>query len=208
MEVIESSLRPGDVILVYSNSWISKVIRFGLDIFRRRLGDAGRQIYSHCATVIDIFGVKMVGEALFPKYCIDSYENTYKDKGRKMIVLTPVVPYSQEEIRDLSIESMKLTREKLYYGFADTILYQPMLILTGRWYGSTGSRANRSVNCSEAAAYLANHARPGMCSDQHMYNPYMFMMNPNYRILGSDESGWENELKSYYARTEGVRRRD
>lgn len=138
----------GDIYLVKGTSWLARAIQFWMRVYLKRTGTTTDFIPNHAATVIDVWGVAMVAEAnakgVEARYTADEYI-----KKNKIVVMR----VNQEVDADWSKYASQYFAIPHRYDVLNFI-YQMLMILTGKWYGPTGHKAERRIYCSEYVAIL------------------------------------------------------
>jgi hypothetical protein len=185
LEDLKSKLVPGDIGLVKSNTFLSKGIRFFENLYRKNIKKLPPiKLYSHCFTVVDIWGELYVAEALIKGLAVRPLDEVFKDYTNfsDTIILTPKKKYSAVEQDKISKEavlsSLKITR----YDFIG-IVNQAILTTTGKWIGpGDGSKAERRLYCAEAVATWANKVRPKTFDRPAQTNPVDVEINKYYTL--------------------------
>lgn len=183
------ALDVGDVLLVYDgSSFVAKGIQFFMRKYRRKKKIITLKNYHHSANVIEIWGYLHIAEAIGKGYAVNKPLKAYSLNSWKtrVHILTPIKPYKESEKRELSEAatgySLKLTRYD-YFNF----LFQIWLIMTGKWIGPKGKKAENRFYCSEATATLANIIRPGTFKLPAATNPIDVAINEHYRLRTDEE---------------------
>lgn len=147
----------GDIMLQRTNSWLSKAIMFWMNVYRLKMKLPKRELYSHVAIVIDMYGQKYVAEAvangvrLYPD--ADKY---FREKDVK--VKTWVKPLSDKEKSEFSKEAAKYAHIPTRYDFLN-FWFQMKYILTGKWRGPRNDESKKRLYCSEYAAVVMDKVR-------------------------------------------------
>jgi hypothetical protein len=180
------SLVPGDILLVRGGSFISKAIRWHLELYRKQLGIDKREVFSHAATVVEIWGKKYVVEAESNGININPLDDTYGSKDPKDILIkTPRKPYSKVEQELMNTSASKDAFNPHRYDFM-AFVYQIDMIkrtrntMDKKWAGPTGNKATDRLYCSEACATWANIVRPGTFDKPWSVNPLDIDLNKYY----------------------------
>jgi hypothetical protein len=181
-----SNVVPGDVLLVRGNSFISKAIRFHMELYRKQLGLPKRELYSHAAIVVEIWGKKYVVEAQADGININTLEEAYGDKDPKDILIkTPRKPYSKGEQEQMNTVATRYSFKPHRYDFL-ALIYQIDMIKRTRkttdkkWAGPTGKDAERRLYCTEVFADCANTVRPCTFDKPWTVNPLDIDLNKYY----------------------------
>lgn len=182
----KDKLTPGDILLVRGDSFISKAIRFHMEAYRKALGIPKRELYSHSATVISVWGKLYVAEAQADGINIRTFEEAYGDKDlRNMLVKTPRKPYTKSEQEHISKVASNCTFKPTRYDFL-SILYQvdmirwAILTKNKKWSGPEGKKAEKRMYCTEASATWANTVRPNTFDKPWTINPLDIDLNKYY----------------------------
>lgn len=138
----------GDIYLVKGTSWLARAIQFWMKVYINRNGLITDFIPNHVATVIDVWGVAMVAEAnakgIEVRYTAGEYI-----KKNKLVVMT----INQDVDPDWSKYASQYFTIPHRYDVLNFI-YQMIMILTGKWVGPKGHKAERRIYCSEYIAIL------------------------------------------------------
>ena len=138
----------GDIYLVRSSSLLARAIQFWMKVYVNRNRKVTDFIPNHAATVIDIWGVKMVAEAnakgIEAKYTAEEYI-----KKNKIAVMR----INEEVAEDWSKYASQYFIIPHRYDIFNFV-YQMIMILTGKWVGPKGHKAERRIYCSEYVAIL------------------------------------------------------
>lgn len=184
--VENSNLRSGDILLVFSNSFMSKQIRKWLNIYRKKLGLPVRTLYSHCAGIIEVWGEIYVVEAIETGVNIRKFEDAYESKLNRVKIITPKKIYSKVEAVDYCKASQEMTFTPTRYDFMNFIYQMDMIARTKNtmnenWAGPTGEKATDKLYCSETVATLANIVRPETFEKPWATNPLDVDLNKYYK---------------------------
>lgn len=71
------------------------------------------------------------------------------------------------------------------YDFASLILWQPILLLTGKWFGKKGEKADKRQYCSEYVAWCHEVPNPWEMSPKKLFE--WFEGSENYKNIGRYE---------------------
>lgn len=176
----------GDILLTRGNYWISKVIRYFMEKYRKNLGLKPMEVYSHAAMVIDMWGVLYVTEALQGGITITPLEEAYGKYSLKDLKLkTPRKSYSKSERECMSKIASKNAFRPTRYDFL-ALLWQIKRVnhakntVDPNWSGSTEDKATRRLYCTEACAYWSNQVRPNTFKEPWATNPLDVDINQYY----------------------------
>lgn len=181
---ISNSPQVGDIILVHGGSFLAKGIQFFMNIYRSKQDLAKRKLYNHVAVVIDLYGQKYIAEAVAKGVQVipdaDKYVAT-----RDCTVLTWVNPLTAKEKAELSREAAKYALEIHRYDVLN-FPYQIKYIMTGKWRGPTGDKAERRIYCSELAAIVMDKIRGSFDGQTWDKNPLDIELSPDLKVLSED----------------------
>lgn len=181
-----SNLRPGDIILSHSNTWLSLGIRRFLNIYRKKLGLPVRTLFSHAAGIIEVWGELYVVEAVAEGVVIRKFEDQYENKLNRCKVITPRKLYSKMEAINYCKLAQELTFKSTEYDYANFIYQIDMILRTKHsmdedWKGPTNKKASDRLYCSELVATIANRVRPNTFSKPWATNPLDVDLNKYYK---------------------------
>ena len=135
--------KAGDILLVGSNHLISRIIK-----------KATKSEVNHAGLIVKLAGEFYVIEAerrgiqLTP---IDEKKYNYLKPGNKEYwILRPKFKLDIDAITTLALEA-----ERGKYDFISLIVWQPLLLITGRWFGKK-NRGDNVFYCSEFVAWIYN----------------------------------------------------
>jgi hypothetical protein len=159
-----ANINAGVVGLVHGHNAIAKIIQFWMRIYSKK-----KKVYSHGFIIIEFEGQIYVAEAIRKGVTISLFEKEYGGK-KNYILFEPKVPWTPDEIKKLSHAAIESSFNVTRYSFGD-ITFQILLIITGKWFGPTGNRAEKRMYCSEAVATWINKVRPGFFINPPATNP-------------------------------------
>ncbi len=181
---------PGDIGLIKGKrfklwepmTWISSGIRYFMRKYNKRKGYPADDIYTHAFTFIDIWGNPYVAEALREGITIQPFEKAYsvKDHGR-IKILSPADAYDKTEKELISKTAIASALVPTRYDIMN-FFYQIILVLSGRWIGPKGKRAEKRLYCSEACATWANKVRADTFKNPAATNPLDVDLNEAYIV--------------------------
>lgn len=178
---ILKKLKPGDIVLLGTKNWLSKIIQFFMRIQRKKQGlpvPTGI-IASHAGTLINMWGQLYIAEALEQGIVVSPFEDRYRFKWDYIKILTPKKPYTVSEQDKVSKAAAEDSLKPHRYDFFG-LLFQAKMILTGKWTGPTGDKADRRYYCTEAVANWANKVRPNTFSKEEAAGPLDIEFNKYY----------------------------
>jgi hypothetical protein len=181
---------PGDIILVGSNSFLSKGIQFFMKAYNKKLGlPEKKEYYSHAALVINVWGQLYVAEALADGINVAPLDKTYANTLKHIKVLTPKKAYSNTEKEDISKIASAYALTPTRYDFLNFLYQIDMIKETTKkdgpdaeWDGPTGSKAEHRIYCSELVATCANKVRPDTFKLPAATNPLDIELNRYYKV--------------------------
>lgn len=177
----EPPFLPGDIGLVKSKGFLPKAIRLFMNVYKKTQGlPTLSETYNHAFVIINIWDNLFVVEAEAKGVVIQPFELTYKNKDN-VKYKTPIKPYSEAEVEKISKLAATLVFETRRYDFISLLVWQPLLVLTGKWYGSKNNKATKRFYCSELAATLANLVRANTFSKPYAVNPADLDVNKYYK---------------------------
>lgn len=179
-----NKLRPGDIILYGNHTFVSKCIQFFMKILRKKKGLPVPKgiIASHAGTLINMWGQLYIAEALENGIVVRPFVEAYKNKMDKVKILSPKKAYSipeQERISKVAAEDSLKPHRYDFFG----LWFQLKLVLTGKWTGPTGDKADRRLYCTEAVANWANRVRPNTFSNEESVGPFDIEFNKYYQVI-------------------------
>lgn len=155
--MMENKIKSGDILFCTGKSLLSKLIM-----------KFTKSNYSHAALAIEVWGEICI---------IDSQKDgtnlrLLKEWGKNYKYKYDIVrPFSfTTEMKSRAIEKMGFTP----YDFYSLVILQPLYLITKRWFGKRGEKAEKRMYCSEFVAYVF-----GIKDDFEM-NPgglYIFCIN-------------------------------
>jgi hypothetical protein len=177
----EPDIAIGDIGLETTNQFISRAIRYLLNIYRKLRGYKAKALYSHAFIFIEVWGQLHVAEAIRKGVVIRPFKIAYPDPARfKVKIKRPKKPYTKKEQEKLCKECLKAVMEPHPYDFLD-LLAQVWLIFTGKWIGHRGRTAEGKYYCSEFVAFMTNKVRRYFDKPEQT-NPYDVDDNSNFTV--------------------------
>lgn len=176
-----NNAKPGDIILSGSNTWLSRIIKKFMRLYSKKQKVRVDKVYSHAAMVINLWDNLYVAEAEANGINIRPLFRTYGVINKDVLLLTPKKKYlvkEQEEISKVATKSALVPTRYDYF----SLLHQVRYIMTGKWPGSKGSKANKRLYCTEAAALWANMVRPKTFDVSYSVNPVDIQTNKYYKV--------------------------
>lgn len=174
-----NNIVPGDIILVKGNTWIARQIRKLMNLYLKKKGLKTREVYSHAAIVIEVWGELYVAEAGPKGVQILPLDFTYRRILDKVKIKTPRKPYTKREKEYISKNVIRTVFSPTRYDYFG-LLHQIEYILTGTWDGKIGSKAKKKLYCTEAVAGWVNSVRPNTFDNEASINPVDIDINKYY----------------------------
>jgi hypothetical protein len=201
MKYTETIMQPGDILLWVGTRFVSKRIREFMQVYAKRKNIKGAPSFNHGANAVDDMDNVIIGESQAKGYLNLPIEKTeYPGKENNFIILTPAVPYSEKEKTLFSRASYVLSCVATRYDFASLLLWQPLMVVTGKWYGRKGNNAEGRMYCTEACGHCANKVRPGTFEEAST-NPLDIFINDNYVVKYAPDSiaipEWKAKAKDF-----------
>ena len=183
-----NNLKPGDIILYKGSRWLSRAIRYFMNKYRKKLGLPNRELFSHAAMVISIWGKLYVAEAIGNGITIRPYDVTYANKKNKIKILTPKKAYTKKEQDNISTIAVAYALEPTRYDFFNFLFQIDMIrkqtkYSDKKWAGPVGKKAEKRLYCTEAVATWANKVRPNTFDKPWTVNPVDVDINKYYKVL-------------------------
>ena len=150
-------IKVGDVILVKGGSWLARQIQNWMNIYRLKKGLPKRKLYNHAAVVVNLWGEKYIAEATEKGVTVIPNALDYV-LFKDTLVLTWIDPLNQKEQDLFSKTAIKYALEPHRYDFLN-FFYQIKYILTGKWSGPIGKKAEKRLYCTEFAAVCMDKVR-------------------------------------------------
>lgn len=178
---VDTEFLPGDIGLEKSKGFLPTAIRWFMNQYKKmRKMPQASETYNHAFVIINVWDNLFVVEALAKGVVISPFELTYKNKTN-VKYKTPIKPYSEAEKEKISKLATTLVFETRRYDFLSLLLWQPLLVVTGKWFGSKNNKATKRFYCSELAATLANLVRANTFAKPYTVNPADLDVNKYYR---------------------------
>jgi len=181
---ILNKLKPGDIVLLGTTRFVSKAIQFFMRIQRKKQGLPAPKglIASHAGTLVNLWDQLYIAEAQEKGIVVSPFVSEYKNKWDKIKILSPKKAYTvkeQELISKIAIEDSLQPHRYDFFG----LWHQAKMILTGKWTGPTGDKAERRYYCTEAVATWANKVRPNTFSKEEAAGPLEIEFNKYYQVI-------------------------
>lgn len=183
--------KPGDIVLVRGDRFISKAIRFFMERYRRKLKLPRRKLFNHAAMIIEVWGQLCVAEANEKGIEVTPFDRAYGNRMNKIKVITPKKAYSKDEQVAISKVAASYAFDPTRYDFP-TFVHQIKMItstkveggvITKKWIGPKGEKAEKRLYCTEAVATWANKVRPDTFNEPWTVNPLDVDLNKYYKVI-------------------------
>ena len=178
-----SQFKAGDIVLLAGTNIYERILQWFMKLARRRKGLSVPKglVANHAGILINVNGRLCMGEVL---NTVKTYPfpEAYYNYRERMKVLSPKKPYSVKEKEKLSryvIDDSKLAYKYDVFG----LLFQVKYILSGKWVGPVGERADKRLYCTEAVAKWVNKVRPNTFTQQEAVNPLDIELNRYYNTV-------------------------
>ena len=149
--------KTGDIILVSGIGLLSRMIQFGMDIYRKRKGLPKRKLYNHVAVVVELWGTLWIAEASEKGVRVFKYPDDYI-RRQNVKVMQFKKPLTEQEQRKFSEVAIKYSLHPTRYDLVN-FWYQMIFILTGKWKGKVNEASRERLYCSEFAAVVMDEVR-------------------------------------------------
>lgn len=181
------NLKPGDIVLTRSNSFLSKAIRFFMNKERKKWKLSKRELYSHAATIIEMWGRIYVAEALGTGINVRPFDEAYGNKLKDIKVKTPKKNYSKKEQELISKIASNDSHKPHRYDFLNFIYHIDSIRRTTdpdkkKWIGPKGDKAKKRLYCTEAVATWSNAVRPDTFKEPWATSPIDVDLNKYYKV--------------------------
>lgn len=187
LPILVKDLKCGDTLSVYGGrSFLARGITMTMKLYVKRLKIDIDPVPHHSAKIVLHDGEMCVAESLENGPVVRPLLKAYTEKEWKnrIIVHTPKIPFSEQELKIINEKAEDLALEGTPYDHVNFI-FSFIKAFTGIWLGPKDKDAEYRFYCSEEAATLDNYARPGMHRNPAASNPVDIAINPNYRHKGT-----------------------
>jgi hypothetical protein len=148
-------LETGDIILFKGTSWLSRQIQKFMLLMAKKFNIKHDWIGNHAGTYMEPC---FIGEAVMARYKINEYEHEYGGHNN-YVVLSPRKSYTRKEKDTIQREIINLSVVCDTYQFWNFIQW-PLYIWSNGKVNLFKKDNKWAVYCYEAAARVANKARP------------------------------------------------
>lgn len=176
------TIQVGDIILVRNAAWLSRMIRKFMNGYRKRQGLPKRELWSHAAMVIDVWGHKYVAEAQKEGIIVRDLKDAYGNSVDRIKVRSPKKAYTKKEKELVTKSALADVMDPTRYDYFG-LLHQIFYVTTGKWIGPKGDKADRRLYCTEAVANWANKVRPNTFPKEYSINPLDVDLNKYYKDI-------------------------
>jgi hypothetical protein len=148
----------GCIGLVRGHTWLSKAIRYYMNVYRKRKGLSPMPLYNHAFLFVEIMGGEMYAvEALWNGIIAHPLKKAYpKKKWNKIKVKVPKRSFSKTEIDIIEQTAIHYAFKRTKYQFSN-FLSQIIWTWLGVWIGT--GKTDQRFYCTEFAAYCVNKTR-------------------------------------------------
>ena len=154
--IAQHRIQTGDILLVNSGSFLSKAIRFFMNILRKKLHLPKQWIGSHAGTFIWINGDLFVAESVKNGFRINLFSRHYANM-KDFEIRRPVKPYTKDEedmIFDKIFKLQEISDTYQFWNFIQWIFY---ILLGINIFGKGGSNI---TYCYESTVRIRKYVRP------------------------------------------------
>ena len=148
-KTVDTEYLPGDIGLERSTGFLPRSIQLFMKVYKKLKGEKPTEVYNHAFVIIDIWGKLFVVEALGNGVNIKTFAGTYEGKSN-VKYKTPIKPYSEAEKQKISDLATSLVYDPHRYDYISLLLWQPLFVLTGKWFGKKNGKATGRFYCSES----------------------------------------------------------
>jgi len=160
----------GCIGLVKSETWLSKAIRFWMNLYRKKVGKPGLKVYSHSFNIISSNGYLKVTEALAKGITESHFLDAYpKGTWNNILILKPKKPLTLKEKKKFCKISRKYNDHPTRYQFTN-FLSQMIWIVFGVWIGEDNKGNDKRFYCTEYSGTVYNELR-GYFEYKNRVNP-------------------------------------
>ena len=147
----------GCIGLVKGHTWLSKAIRYFMNVYRKRKGLPAMPLYNHAFIFVELFDKMYAVEALWNGIIARPFEDAYpKKKWKRIKVKVPKRPFSKEEIEIIEKTACSYAFKRTKYQYSN-FFSQIIWTWLGIWLGT--GKTNKRFYYTEFAAYCVNKVR-------------------------------------------------
>lgn len=147
----------GCIGLCKGHTWLSRAIRYFMNVYRKRKGLSAMPLYNHAFILVkennEFFAVEALATGIKKRLFSEAYP---KKKWNKVIMKVPIVPFTETEKAIIQQTALDCVNTPYQY---TSFLSQILWTWFGIWIGSD-KNIDKSFYCTEFAAYCINQARP------------------------------------------------
>ena len=154
--ITQSKIWTGDLLLVNSKSFLSRAIRFFMNILRKKLKLPKQWIGSHAGTFIWLNGDLFVAESVKNGFRINLFSRHYATM-KDFEIRRPVKPYTKDEEDMIFDKIFKLQEISDTYQFLNFIQWIFYILFGVNIFGRGGSNI---TYCYESTMRIRKHVRP------------------------------------------------
>ena len=167
----------GDFLLWKGYTILSKIIEWFMSLYMEERHIKSNWTGSHAGSFLDS---KTIGEAVYPKYKLNSFEKDYEN-NKGWVVMTPIVPLTEKQKNDAKNEILLLNKKVITYQYWN-FLQWPIYILTFGHINLFGKGGIFAVYCFEASARVINTIYPGEYPNPEITSFYDLYLNKKFKI--------------------------
>lgn len=154
IQILPNEIKPGDVILVNSNSFVGNAIE-----------DFQGNEFHHAGIIVKAYGIYWVVEAVETGVgftLLTDYLKSYERKEKDLLILRLKEDDFEIKIPEEMLMRFILPKTKTGYDYVNLLIYQPVKFiwkkLTGKeiWIGRKRIKSHIRFICGEWVAYLYN----------------------------------------------------
>jgi hypothetical protein len=160
----KKELKAGDILSCTGKSLLSKAIK-----------KISKSKYSHTALVVEIWGQLFIIDSQSRGTTIKTIKDWTKKYNYSYDISRPIE--FTLEMKNRAIEKCGDTP----YDFIGLIIFQPIMILTGKWLGKRGKKADKKLYCSEFISYVFEMPNRYSNTPQDVYD--FTIKSKNFKII-------------------------
>lgn len=149
-------IQTGDILLVNSNSFLSRAIRYFMNILRKKRGLPAQWVGSHAGTFIWINGDLFVAESVKNGFRINLFDRHYAGM-EDFEIRRPTQEYTKDEEDQVFDKIFKLQEISDTYQFLNFIQWLVYILFNVNIFGKGGSNI---TYCYESTLRIRKYVRP------------------------------------------------
>ena len=177
---MSNSFNAGDLIATRGNTWLSRSIRFMMDIYCRKvLHKPCKVLFNHIAVVVSMFDELWVVEALGWGVRVYPIERSGYLTHRNLVILRDKRGFTQEGLKAMSKKVVALGGVRYQY---ENLPQWVIRIFVGikKVFRSSNER---SIYCSELGAIAINAVYPMTFKEPNIMSPMDHVLSPVYEVI-------------------------